>query len=144
MENTSIEQFIDSLKQEAAMLREILANLSLEEMVLIKSDREAWLRLKEEISQLYLHLDIARDMRRKAASRAFPGQLEPEKAVPTEEAYRCEISFWQEQLAALMEKLQSQTLRNELLSKLAKELPLQQVEPKKRKNGIATIPPEEG
>lgn len=140
MENTSIQQFIDSLKKEVSTLREILANLSLEELCLTKADKEGHGRIKEELSELYLHLDIARDVRKKAALRAFPGHLDPENALPLEDDYRCEVTFWQEQLSALTNKMKDQTIQNEFLSKVGEALPAK--EPiQKRKNGIATLPP---
>jgi hypothetical protein len=146
-----------SMKKEIETMREILANLHQEELSLMSKDKIAWAHVIEERAKLLSQLSDLRDSRLqttlKLQSLAFPqgspGDVPLEQLLPAEDASSCETLSLRDQMVALLDRLNLQSNRNELLSTISErheQAPvLQQEQPKKKKSkiSVATLPPKE-
>lgn len=149
MEQNKLSLLQTWLKKEIDAMREILANMHLEELSLLNQDLDEWSRILQQRSYLYLTLHDVREKRIAAVSAAFPqlnqdSEYLPQLNNPT--ADNCEILLLTDQITSLIEKLKSQSSRNQLLSQIANKSEFLQNsthENKKKKLKIATMPPEE-
>lgn len=143
-----------SMKQEIETMREILANMHQEELSLMSKDKTAWAHIMEERSKLIARLSDLRDLRLQATlklqSLAFPqggtDEIPLEKLLPAEEASSCETLFLRDQMMALLDRLNLQSNRNELLNNISeRQEPALAPQPKKKKSkiSVATLPPKE-
>ena len=151
------DQLQQSMKKEIETMREILANMHQEELSLISKDKTAWAHVMEERSKLIAQLSDLRDSRlqatQKLQSLAFPQGIPDEipldQLLPAEDAASCETLFLRDQMMALVERMNLQNNRNELLGNISERRessqPALQPVPKKKKNkiSIATLPPKE-
>jgi len=146
----SVSAILEWLRKEIDMMREILGNMLQEEISLLQHDKEGWTKLMMHRAELYGKLCEARDKRLEATRQAFPQEKELpfEKLLAIGDANSCDILVLRDQMIALIEKLNTQSSRNELLSKISQQGPGQEARPqpqpeKKGKISIATIPPEQ-
>lgn len=151
-------QLQQSMKKEIEAMREILANMHQEELSLLLNDRKTWAQVMEERAALIARLSNLRNSRLQATEKleelAFP-QGKPveillEQILPPEDATTCETLFLRDQMMALVDRMNLQSNRNELLSNLPEnqQHPSQAEvqptsKPKKGKISIATLPPKE-
>jgi len=151
-------QLQQSMKKEIEAMREILANMHQEELSLLLNDRKTWAQVMEERAALIARLSDLRDSRllatEKLESLTFP-QGKPEEVpleqlLPPEDENSCETLFLRDQMVALIDRMNLQSNRNELLSNLSEShqrhpQPEMQAAPKAKKSkiSIATLPPKE-
>lgn len=147
-----------ALKKEINLMRELLANLHQEELSLFERDRKNWQVITDLRSDLIVKLSDIRKKRMGASTEIQ--QMAPIKkageSFPFHEEDSCEILTLLDQLFALIERINLQNCRNEVLfdqSKHLEELPLycnyphplqqQQQKQTRPKTAIATYPPKE-
>lgn len=145
-------QLQQSMKKEIEAMREILANMHQEELSLLLNDRKTWTQVMEQRAGLITLLSDLRDLRLRATEKleelAFP-QGKPQEVVleqllPPEDENSCETLFLRDQMMALIDRMNLQSNRNELLANLSESHQRQiQPKPKKGKISIATLPPKE-
>lgn len=152
--HTNLQQ---SMKKEIETMREILGNMHEEEITLISKDMVAKAHVMEERAKLIQRLTSLRNARleatQKLESLAFPHgvpkEIPLEKLLPSEDAATCETLMLRDQMMALIERMNLQSNRNELLTDISKRQgssapALQpQLEKKKNKISLATLPPKE-
>ena len=147
------EKLQQSMKKEIETMREVLANMHQEEQSLLINDKSSWSRVMEERSALILRLSDLREERlhttEKLQLMAFPQGVPEdvplEDLFPPQDLLSCETLTLRDQLMALVERLNLQSGRNEILFNLSQH-PMReepQVQPHKPKISIATLPPKE-
>lgn len=151
-------QLQQSMKKEIEAMREILANMHREEQSLVFNDKKTWDLLMQERADLILRLSDLRDLRLQATQKlellAFPNEkpekISLEKILPLEDENSCETLFLRDQLIALVDRMNLQSARNEILLKLSEQeerYPQTQMEAlpqgKRKKISIATLPPKD-
>ena len=146
-----------SMKKEIETMREILANMHQEEASLISRDKTAWAQVMDERSKLLARLGDLRDTRLQATQKlqtlACPHgtseEIPLENLLPMDDESSCETLFLRDQMMALLDRMNLQNNRNDLLSRISERpeslQPQLQPQPKKRKNkiSVATLPPKE-
>lgn len=143
-----------ALKKEVSLMRELLANLHQEELSLFERDKKNWEIIFELRSDIVVKLFEVRK-KRLGASFEIEQQVSLKKIqekFPFEEEDSCEILTLLDQLFALIDRINLQNCRNDVLfdqSKHMEELPLycnypHPLQQKQRpKTSIATLPPKE-
>ena len=113
------EQLQASMKQEIRAMREMLANMRQEEECLLTGDKNRWNRIMIERSTLLEILYELRSQRfletKQLEHLAKDAALPMENLLSPEDEESCEILSMREQLAALIEKMNQQNLRNQSL-----------------------------
>lgn len=150
--NENHEMLQQAMKKEIETMREILANMHQEKHSLLIKDKTLWQKVVEERAPLILRLSDLREARIKSTEKlealAFPHTLNEEvpleKLLPPQDDRTCDVLSMRDQMAALIERLNHQTMRNEVLYDLAQHT-LEHPQPKKPKPkiSIATLPPDE-
>lgn len=111
------EKLAEALKNEIELMREVLSNLHQEELALLENDRKKWTAVMEQRSDHVLNLKQIRNERMSYA----------EELLPVFEEGSCEILSKLDQIFALVDRMNLQNCRNEVLfeqSKQKQELPL--------------------
>lgn len=148
------ERLQASMKQEIKAMRDMLTNMVQEEACLLSGDKTGWNQIMIERSSLLARLYDLRSQRFEATklleSLAKDVDVPFDYLLCLEEDDGCEILTMREQLAALVEKMNQQNVRNSGLegrdfSSLAKERlsfppPTAPEAVKKGKTTIATYP----
>ena len=140
-----------SMKKEIDALREILNNLHHEELSLLACDKDTQGLLLQERTLLLSKLDEIRKIRVLSQEKLYrlsqntTPETPLENLLPLQESSSCETLILRDQMVALMERMQLQTSSNEMLSKISGPRAPMKVQPmpKKKKNSIATLSPEE-
>ena len=137
------------LKKEIDTMRELLGNLHQEEMLIIQKEMAYWNQLMEErghLIQILSHLrqdriyttEILESMNHSHANVPL------EELVPPDNANSSELLGMRDQILALLDRMNLQCSRNEMLTQLAHHQTSPQHQPeKKAKISIATLPPED-
>jgi hypothetical protein len=138
------------MKREIEMMRQLLANLHQEEMFIVRKDKTYWNQLMEERAALISQLSELREYRlsttanlESMAKISYPN-IPLEEVLPRNDENSWEILALRDQILALLDRMNLQSSRNEMLVQL--ELHQAHLEPlpeKKMKISIATLPPEE-
>jgi len=138
------------MKREIDTMRELLGNLHQEEILILQKDMSYWNQLMEERAHLIGQLSDVRQNRISTTasleSMAAPSQpnIPLEELVPYDNENSWELLALRDQMFALVDRMNLQCSRNEMLTQLAKHQPaLQQLPEKKAKISIATLPPED-
>lgn len=150
--NEMHEKLQQSMKKEIETMREILSNMHQEETLLQSKDKNSWNKIMEERATLILRLSNLREERLQAAEKletlsGSPDDTPLEELLSPQDEKGCETLSLRDQMVALVERLNLQSNRIEMLSKSSQE-PKAQLEPEaakplKRKISIATLPPKE-
>jgi flagellar biosynthesis/type III secretory pathway chaperone len=139
------------LKKEIDTMRELLGNLHQEEMLIIQKEMAYWNQLMEERGHLIQQLSHLRQDRMytteilESMNHSHPN-VPLEELVPPDHENSWELLALRDQILALLDRMNLQCSRNEMLTQLAhhQAAPQQQHQPeKKAKISIATLPPED-
>lgn len=138
------------LKKEIDTMRELLGNLHQEEILIIQKDMSYWNQLMEERGQLIHKLSSLRENRISTTETlesrtTFSHSNVPlEELLPIDNENSWELLALRDQMFALLDRMNLQCSRNEMLTQLARHQPAPQVQPeRKAKISIATLPPED-
>lgn len=137
------------MKKEIDMMRELLGNLHQEEMFIIRKDKTCWNQLMEERAHLISELSDLRQNRilttENLESAAFNAHDAPlEDLLPPDNENSWELLALRDQMLSLLDRMNLQCSRNEMLAQLEKhQSALQPLPEKKAKISIATLPPED-
>jgi len=137
------------MKKEIDTMRELLGNLHQEEMLIIQKEMGYWNQLMEERSHLISQLSHLRQDRASITeSLESMAHLHPnvslEELLPPDHENTWELLALRDQMFALLDRMNLQCSRNEMLTHLAQHQPtLQPLPEKKAKISIATLPPED-
>ncbi|NGX59958.1 MAG: hypothetical protein KR126chlam3_01118 [Chlamydiae bacterium] len=106
-----------SLKMEISMMREVLANLHQEELSLLENDHAAWAKVMCQRSEQIVLLRSHRFSRMDATVELTKCAvlLEKKEMLPHNEESSCEILSKLDQLIALLDRINLQNCRNEVL-----------------------------
>jgi len=145
------------MKKEIDTMRELLGNLHQEEMLIIQKEVSHWKQLMEERGHLIEQLSYLRQDRiaatgiLEAINNAHPN-VPLEELLPPDSENSCELLALRDQMFALLDRMNLQCSRNEMLSHLSRHQAASQPHPgpllepeqgKKAKISIATLPPED-
>ncbi len=149
-------QLQDAMKKEIETMREILGKMKEEEHFLVHKDKAAWHYTIEERNQLLSRLTEVQKQEQKLASSLqqmiLPQsgrELHPlEEILPRDDENRSETLSLRDQILALIDRMNLQSSRNEMLLELAKYREKYPVHPqeqpeKKGKIFLATMPEDE-
>lgn len=120
-----------SMQQEIHLMRELLANMHQEELILQHQDKGTWDRIMNERAGMIERLGSLRE-ERLHASKQF------EKHAAIEDSDTIEIFSLRDQLMALAERMNALKCQNEHLSQQSSYMPLPQAQKAKRKSSVAT------
>ncbi len=137
------------MKKEIDAMRELLGNLHQEEMLILQKETAYWTQLMEERGHLIEHLSHLRQDR-----MYITGILETmnqahanvplEQLVPPDNENSWELLAQRDQILALLDRMNLQCSRNEMLTQLARHQAAPELQPeKKAKISIAMLPPED-
>lgn len=156
MEKTDIHNKLqESLKKEVETMRELLANMRQEEISLLTNDRTSWNHVMEQRAQLIAKLSDLRTVRIQSVKQleaitfptGKPEEVPLEELLPSDDENSCETLSLRDQMMALIDRMNLQLSRNEMLSHVTREQTQPQPQPMpqehKKKISIATYPPEE-
>ncbi len=136
------------MKREIETMRQLLANLHQEEIFILHQDKTYWNQLMEERGQLIAELSSIRQTRSTTTEILeemfhFSHSAALEELIPLNDANSADLLFLRDQILTLLDRMNLQTSRNEMLVQL--QLHQKQLIPleKKAKISIATLPPEE-
>lgn len=148
-------QLQDAMKKEIETMRAILGNMKEEEHFLVHKDKVAWSYTMEARNQLLQRLSEVQKYSQKLASNlqqmVLPHKgLKPcslEEILPRDDENRSETLSLRDQILALIDRMNLQSSRNEMLFELAKyreKYPaLSSEAEKKGKIFLATMPEDE-
>ncbi len=141
------------MKKEIDTMRELLGNLHQEEMLIIQKEMAYWNQLMEERGHLIQQLSYLRQDRvattgiLEAINHSHPN-VPLEELLPPDNENSYELLALRDQMFALLDRMNLQCSRNEMLTQLAHHQAAPQHHPehlpeKKAKISIATLPPED-
>jgi hypothetical protein len=136
------------LKQEIDTMRELLGNLHQEEILILQKDMSYWNQLMEERGRLIIKLSGLREYRisTTASLEAHCSHINAplEALLPPDDENSSELLALRDQMFALLDRMNLQCSRNDMLTQLARhqEAPQPQ-QMQKQKISIATLPPED-
>jgi hypothetical protein len=137
------------MKKEIDAMRELLGNLHQEEILIIQKDMAYWNQLMEERGHLIQQLSHLRQDRLytteilESMNHSHPN-VPLEQLLPPDNENSWELLALRDQIFALLDRMNLQCSRNEMLTKLAQHQAAPQYLPeKKAKISIATLPPED-
>lgn len=118
-----------ALKKEVELMREVLANFHQEELSLLEGDLLRWVNIMHERSDFVLQLQEIRTKRMDFTSNLVRTIVLEGKSelLPSDEETSCEILSQLDQVIALLERINLQNCRNDVLFEQAqqkKEFPL--------------------
>jgi len=139
------------LKKEIDTMRELLGNLHQEEMLILQKEMAYWNQLMEERGLLIQHLSHLRQDRMYTTEilesmNHSHANVPLEELVPPDNENSWELLALRDQMLALMDRMNLQCSRNEMLTQLAHHQAAPQQHPEKlpeKKISIATLPPED-
>jgi hypothetical protein len=140
-------QLKDLMQREMETMRQLLANMHQEEMFIITKDKTYWNQLMEERALLIGQLSGLRQDRQSATESLLSicnSSSNIEEVLSPEDENTSEILFLRDQILALLDRMNLQSSRNQMLVQLEiHQAALQPLPEKKNKISIATLPPEE-
>jgi hypothetical protein len=133
-------QLQELMKREIETMRQLLANLHQEEMFIVRKEKTYWNQLMEERGNLIHQLaDLRQNRLRTGESLGSNTALE--EILPPDNENSWEILALRDQILALLDRMNLQTSRNEMLTQLAHHQEAVQPEvQKKGKISLATEP----
>jgi hypothetical protein len=141
------------LKKEIDTMRELLGNLHQEEILIIQKEMAYWNQLMEERGHLIQQLSHLRQDRMYTTEilesmNHSHANVPLEELVPPDNENSWELLAMRDQILALLDRMNLQCSRNEMLTQLAHHQASCQNHPgpqpeKKAKISIATLPPED-
>ncbi len=137
------------MKKEIDTMRELLGNLHQEEILILQKDMTYWNHLMEERAHLIGQLSDVRQ-NRISTTESLESMTTSQPNVPLEELLPSdnenswELLALRDQMFALLDRMNLQCSRNEMLTQLSRHQPaLQPLPEKKAKISIATLPPDD-
>jgi uncharacterized protein YjfI (DUF2170 family) len=129
--NQAHSQLTVSMQKEISIMRELLANMHQEELSLLMCDKEALNLVLQERSLMVQRLSVLRSSRIEATQKFKQIALSLQKIVPlSEEGFlpcseeeSCELLSLRDQLMALIERMNVQQARNEILAEQMQHRP---------------------
>lgn len=117
--NKTEEDLNRSMRKEIDLMREILSNMMQEEVSLLSQNKTSWEDLMQSRFYLIEQIKVFRQDRINATNKLLTLSDETtfEKILSDEEEITCEVVFLLDQLITLSEKINSQNIRNQMLSK---------------------------
>ncbi len=138
------------MKKEIDTMRELLGNLHQEEMLIIQKNMDYWNQLMEERGHLISKLSDLRQNRistteiLESMTNCAQSNIPLEQLLPPDDENSWELLALRDQMFALLDRMNLQCSRNEMLTQLAQHQPvLQPLPEKKSKISIATLSPED-
>lgn len=138
------------LKKEIDTMRELLGNLRQEETLIVQKDLSYWNQLMEERGRLINSLSYLRENRisitesLESKTNFSQSNVPLEDLLPTNNENSWELLALRDQMFALLDRMNLQCSRNEMLTQLARHQSAPQLQPeKKAKISIATLHPED-
>jgi flagellar biosynthesis/type III secretory pathway chaperone len=137
------------MKKEIDVMRELLGNLHQEEMLIIRKEMAYWNQLMEERGHLIQQLSHLRQNRiftteTLESLNHSHANVPLEELLPPDNENSWELLALRDQIFALLDRMNLQCSRNEMLTQLARhEAVPQRLPEKKAKISIATLPPED-
>lgn len=135
------------MKKEIDTMRELLGNLHQEEILILQKDMTYWNQLMEERAHLIGQLSDVRQNRISTTEslESMTTSSQPnaplEELLPSDNENSWELLALRDQMFALLDRMNLQCSRNEMLTQLARHQPaLQPLSEKKAKISIATLP----
>lgn len=130
------------MKRELETLRQLLDNLHLEEQFILKGEKKYWFSMLEERTHLKKQLDLLHQdkhyVTKKLETLTQQANAALESLLPAQDTNSWEILSMRDQMHTLLERMNLQKSRNEMLTNLVP----QQVHKEKKKISIATLPEE--
>ena len=137
------------MKKEIEAMRELLGNLHQEEILIIQKEMTYWNQIMQERGHLIDQLKYLRHDRTcitqslESTAHSHPN-VPLEELLPQDHENTWELLALRDQMFALLDRMNLQCSRNEMLTHLAHHQPaLQPLPEKKAKISIATLPPED-
>lgn len=147
MEWTKTHDYLQQvMKRELETMRQILDNMHLEEQFILRKDKQYWSSMMEERSHLIEELNQIRASRviitEKLELQAKRQDVPLEELLPVQNTNSWEILSLRDQMATLVDRMNLQTSRNEMLLQLEQTPALKSAPQSKKKISVATLPPE--
>ncbi len=131
------------MKRELETMRQLLDNMNLEEQFILRKEKKYWGSMMEERAHLIDQLNEIQNSKlvilQKLGSYAESSNASLEELLPVEHTNSWEVLSLRDQMVTLLERMNLQTSRNEMLMQLER-IPAPQV---KKKISIATLPSED-
>jgi len=137
------------MKKEIDAMRELLGNLQHEEILMIRKETSYWNQLMEDRGRLIQQLSDLRQERNLTTSileslNGAGSNAPLETLLPPDHENSWDLLMLRDQMFALLDRMNLQNSRNEMLTHLAHHQPvLQPLPEKKPKISLATLPPED-
>lgn len=130
------------MKRELETMRQLLDNMNLEEQFILKKEKKYWRSMLEERTNLIKELEKIRQDRRIAMEKlemlTRRSNVPLEELLPSQDTNSWEVLSLRDQMVTLLERMNLQTSRNEMLAHLVQT---PQLAPQsKKKISIATLP----
>ncbi len=141
------EKLQQVMKRELETMRNLLDNMHQEEQFLLRNEKKYWSSMMEERTQLIQQLNSIQEDRqivtKKLETLTRREHAPLEELLPAQDTNSWEILSLRDQMLTLLDRMNLQTSRNEMLLHLAQTPTLaQQATQKKKKISIATLSPE--
>jgi hypothetical protein len=135
------------MKRELETMRQLLDNMNLEEQFILRKEKKYWSSMMEERTHLMEQLNAIRQDRavvtEKLESLTHLSNAPLEDLLPQQDTNSWEILSLRDQMVTLLDRMNLQSSRNEMLLHLAQTPSLAQAPEKKKKISIATLPSED-
>jgi hypothetical protein len=135
------------MKRELDTMRQLLDNMNLEEQFILRKEQKYWSNMMEERTHLIEQLDNIRHDRvivtEKLESMTHRSHVPLEELLPSQDTNSWEILSLRDQMLTLLDRMNLQSSRNEMLLHLAQTPSLAPAPEKKKKISIATLPSED-
>ena len=135
------------MKRELETMRQLLDNMNLEEQFILRKEKKYWSSMMEERTQLIEQLSMIRQDRliatEKLAILTQHTNALLEALLPEQDTNSWEILSLRDQMATLLDRMNLQTSRNEMLLHLVQTSTPVQAPQSKKKISIATLPSED-
>lgn len=132
------------MKRELETMRQLLDNINLEEQFILKREKKYWTSMMEERTSLIQQLSEIRQNRLLITERLEAILHHPssalEELLPTQHTNSWEVLSLRDQMVTLLDRMNLQTSRNEMLLHLAQAPALAPLPQSKKKISIATLP----
>lgn len=130
------------MKRELETMRQLLDNMNLEEQFILRKEKQYWSSMMEERAHLIEELGSIRQDRmvviKKLGVLTQHINAPLEELLPTQDTNSWEILSLRDQMVTLLDRMNLQTSRNEMLQHLVQTPPL--MPQTKKKISIATLP----
>lgn len=147
MEWTKTHDYLQQvMKRELETMRQLLDNMNLEEQFILRKEKKYWSSMMEERTHLIEELSSIRQDRlvvtEKLEKLTDHSHAPLEELLPEQDTNSWEVLSLRDQMVTLLDRMNLQTSRNEMLLQLAQAPALAQAPQQKKKISIATLPPD--